>query len=75
MASLFSEGYDVVFQREEAPLHAFVGDTAAALEVYERYLSLREGANGPWLLQLDSVRAEYLALTGGPPDAPDPEVQ
>lgn len=72
MASLFSEGYDIVFQREEAPLHALVGDTASALEVYERYLTFRAEANGPWLLQLDSVRAEYLALAGDLPDSARP---
>jgi DNA-binding SARP family transcriptional activator len=72
MASLFSEGYDVVFQREQAPLHALVGDTAAAIAVYERYLTLREEANGPWAVQLDSVQAEYRALTGGLPDSARP---
>jgi DNA-binding SARP family transcriptional activator len=72
MAAIFSYGYDVVFQREEARLHALVGDTAGALKAYESYLARREEANGPWLLQLDSVRAEYLALTGGRPDAPAP---
>ena len=72
MAAIFSYGYDVVFQREEARLHGLVGDTAAALKAYESYLARREEATGPWLLQLDSVRAEYLALTGGRPDAPAP---
>lgn len=72
MAAIWSYGYDVVFQREEARLHALVGDTAAALQEYESYLARREEANGPWLLQRDSVRAEYLALTGGRPDAPAP---
>jgi hypothetical protein len=67
-----SYGYDIVFLREQAPLHAMVGDTAAALQAYEWYLAFREQANGPWLLQLDSVRAEYLALTGGPPDSARP---
>jgi len=69
-----SEGYDFVFLREEAPLHALVGDTAAAIQAYEWYLAFREQANGPWLLQLDSVRAEYVALVGGPLDAPDSPV-
>ena len=72
MAAMFSYGYDIVFLREQAPLHALVGDTAAALQAYEWYLAFREQANGPWLLQLDSVRAEYLALTGGPPDSARP---
>jgi len=72
MAAMFSWGYDIVFLREQAPLHAMVGDTAAALQAYEWYLAFREQANGPWLLQLDSVRAEYLKLTGGPPDSPGP---
>jgi len=72
MAAMFSWGYDIVFLREQAPLHAMVGDTAAALQAYEWYLVFREQANGPWLLQLDSVRAEYLALKGGPPDSPAP---
>ncbi len=65
-----SAGYDIVFLREEAPLHALVGDTAAAIQAYEWYLAFREQANGPWLAQLDSVRAEYVALVGGPLDAP-----
>jgi DNA-binding SARP family transcriptional activator len=69
MAAIWSYGYDVVFQREEARLHALVGDTAAALQEYESYLARREEANGPWRLQRDSVRTEYLELTGGPPDS------
>jgi DNA-binding SARP family transcriptional activator len=72
MAAIGSAGYDIVFLREEAPLHALVGDTAAAVQAYEWYLAFREQANGPWLAQLDSVRAEYLELTGGPPDSPLP---
>jgi DNA-binding SARP family transcriptional activator len=70
MAAIGSRGYDIVFLREEAPLHALVGDTAAAIQAYEWYLAFREQANGPWLTQLDSVRAEYVALVGGPLDAP-----
>jgi len=72
MAAMFFWGYDIVFLREQAPLHAMVGDTAAAIQAYEWYLAFREQANGPWLLQLDSVRAEYLALTGGLPDSAGP---
>ena len=64
VADLIEQGTD--------PLHAMVGDTAAALQAYEWYLVFREQANGPWLLQLDSVRAEYLALTGGLPDSAGP---
>lgn len=72
MAAILTDGYDVVFQREQAPLHALVGDTAAAIAVYERFLAFREEANGPWAVQLDSVQAEYLALTGGLPDSARP---
>jgi hypothetical protein len=71
MAAIGAYGYDIVFQREEAPLHALVGDTAAALQAYESYMAFREQANGPWLAQLDSVRAEYVELVGGPLDAPE----
>ena len=67
-AVVLNDGFDMAYLREEAPLHALVGDTTAAIEAYERYLTFREEASGPWALQLDSVRAEYLALTGGPPD-------
>ncbi len=68
VAVAINGGFDMAYLREEAPLHALVGDTTAAIEAYERFLAFREEASGPWALQLDSVRAEYLALTGGPPD-------
>jgi hypothetical protein len=70
-AVLVNDGFDVAYLREEAPLHALVGDTAAAIQAYERYLTFREEASGPWALQYDSVRAEYLALTGGALDGRD----
>jgi hypothetical protein len=69
VAAIVNDGYDMDYLREEAPLHALVGDTTSAIEAYERYLALREQANGPWALQLDSVKSEYLVLTGGPPDS------
>ena len=70
-AVVINGGLDMAYLREEAPLHALVGDTVAAIDAYERYLAFREDASGPWALQLDSVRAEYLALTGGALDGRD----
>ena len=42
----------------------FVGDTAGAIRAYEHYLTLRTRPDPPLQPQLDSVRAEYEALTG-----------
>jgi DNA-binding SARP family transcriptional activator len=69
VAVVVNDGYDMDYLREEAPLHVLVGDTAAAIVAYERYLAIREQANGAWALQLDSVRSEYLEITGGVPDS------
>jgi hypothetical protein len=59
-------GIFVDLLREEARLTAMVGDTAGAIEAYEHWLTLRDTRPEipHWAAQWDSVRAEYITLTG-----------
>ena len=53
-------------QREEGRLAALVGDTAAAIRAYRRYLDFRRDAEPSLIPQRDSVRAELARLERRP---------
>jgi hypothetical protein len=48
--------------RQEGRLAVLVGDTAAAVKAYEKYLNLRADPEPPLIPQRDSVRAELADL-------------
>jgi tRNA A-37 threonylcarbamoyl transferase component Bud32 len=59
-------GLHVDMLRREARLSALLGDTAAAIEAYNRYLAIRRDPDTPWREEWKQVRAELAELVGEP---------
>ena len=56
----------LAYFREEGRLAVMMGDTAAAIRAYERYLTVRDDPDPVLQPVVDSVRAELAALVGEP---------